>query len=247
MNTPTVHPSPVQPAQRDHGVTAEPVRVAPNFLDAGNVPDDDADERATVDSALPTAPSCLGLVLGMREIGYAVTSGGQLHAFGILNINKLVSAESKESRFRALVMNYLEIPQVTRIALMEPYPGIADEALIASLLAWLTQVSVEKRRAIEVSPYAAVMRTHGSETQPATHRTLCATLAKRWPVLQRFTPEAELPVRGHLVPDFLSVKLPRFASPRERYWQRAFLALGTALHAIETASSSDASVEPHGA
>lgn len=252
MNTSTVHPTPDEVAARDlagkSGAAAQPVRVAPNFLDGDEPaqadPAEDADEQANVESALPTAPSCLGLVLGMREVGYAVTSGAQLHAFGVLNIKKIQSPEGKESRFRGLVLNYLNIPQVTRIALVEPYPGIADEALVTSLLAWLNQVSVERNRTIEVCPYNAVMRTHGTEVAPATHRTLCTTLARRWPVLSRFTPEAELPVRGHLVPDFLASKLPRFASPRERYWQRAFLALGTALHAIDNVS---APAEPHGA
>lgn len=239
MNTPNVHPNHDETrdlaGNRDQGVHP----VAPNFV-RGEQPGPssssaEAAAAAAIASQRPTAPCCLGLVLGTREVGFALTSGTGLHAFGVLNIGKCASQEAKESRFRALVLNYLDLPVVTRVALVEAYPGIVNEPVVTSFLTWLSQVCVEKNRAIEVAPYLSVMRHFGTETEAATHRTLCRTLAKRWSVLSRFTPDAELPARGHLVPDVFSAKLPRFASPRERYWQRAFLALGTSLYAVTKA------------
>jgi hypothetical protein len=254
MTHPTVHSTPDEAARRglvDAGdPVPEPVRLAPNFLD-GDEPStasvatettltDEADQHIPVPSVRLSAPCALGLALGLREVGYAVAGPEQLGAFGILNIGKLTTPESKESRFRSLILNYLDVPQVRRIALVEPFPGIAGEGLIVSLLAWLNQVGVERTVAIDVFPYAALMRAHGTDAQPATIRTLGTNLARRFRELRPFTPEAELPVRGHQVPDFLAQKLPRFASPRERYWSRGFLALAAALHASNVGLSAPA-------
>lgn len=175
-------------------------------------------------SSIPAIPAkeCLGLVLGGREIGYAVSSKGRLRHYGVLNIRKLNSQESKEARFRQVVKALFDRFNVTSVVVVEPVSGFNVSPLFHSLAIWLRDELLRRRVQLVTTARETVRQRHAEDKRPATQRALARTLAVRFPELERLTLPAEAESNGCVRP-----------TSKERYWSSMFLALAAALKHLE--------------
>jgi hypothetical protein len=176
----------------------------------------------------PTAV-CLGLALTTRDLGLAVTSPNQLFATRVINLRKLVSDEARERRFAQVLDQALATYPVTRLAVVLPERPSPPPPRVATQHTRLVEVSRERALPLTTKTAQDVKTAFTDQDAPhASHRTLTAALVARFPELAAKAP--------HLAPPAPGFRPRRLRTNKERYWSRMFLALGGALHALETAS-----------
>lgn len=170
----------------------------------------------------PTTPTCLGILLGAREVGVAVATREHLLHDGVVNLRKLTSREGREARFRQAMAARLDRFPVTRVAVTRPLGVLHDPGLVDAERAWLADECRRRGLALHAYDTRAVRADPASAGRLRTHRVLAEQLAARFPELAgkcptyRTTPASGVPARA-------------------RYWFRMFLALATALCDLDRA------------
>ncbi len=179
---------------------------------------------------LRATETALGIAIGGREVGLAVVTREHLLAFEVKDLHKLASREGKESRFRNAILAVLDRFQVSRVALVAPPPMDAHRALVRAEEAWLAAEAAG--RSLPLATHAAAdVRARCVPPGRASNRALGEALAGEYPELWRSAASAEA-VPGR---DRVATLRRRIRTPRERYWARAFLALGAARRDLDLA------------
>lgn len=174
----------------------------------------------------------LGIRLGARAVGLAVTTVPHVVHFQVLNLCKLTSQTGKEARFRQVVQALLTRHAPARLLLVPADPGCADTPLVCALTTWLAQEAARCELDLRVVEASAVRQALCPPALRPSGRALAEALATRFEAVRHLAPSRE-PVPGvQYLPD-LARRGRRTRSSRQLYWQPMFLALGAAVLGLE--------------
>lgn len=188
---------------------------APNLLNPRSVPE-----------------TVLGVLLSAREIGLAIVRENRLLEFGVTNLRKLQSRETKEQRARRAIEQLLDEYTVTRIARAVPDRDLDPSGVVTAEFAWLEAEAL--RRNLQLHAYQAsdIRRALVGSGRRATNRTVSEAIALRYQALSKYAPSAQPAAGSNLVPE-LAARRSTMPNNRERYWTRVFLAAGAAAYDLD--------------
>ncbi len=166
---------------------------------------------------------CLGLTLGIREVGIAVTTRTSVLQTRVLNLRCLTSRGGIERRFRQELENTVNAFAVEHIALAAVGTGAEKFPLLVVLHRHVLDVAEEQRLAIAHLAPAAIKSGLAPPATNPSHRALRAAMIARFPSLSHLSSARAAPAINGMR-DFGLVN----PSAKERYWTPMFLALGAA-------------------
>lgn len=186
----------------------------------------------------------LGVALGTRAAGLAVTTAEHVVHHQVLNLGKLTTQTGKEARFRQVLQDLLERHEPSMLALVSPAGQSVKRGLLCSLDLWLREEAGQRALPLHETTSDEVRRALVPPGEQPSGRRLAEALCKRFEGVRVLAPSRESVPGAEYVPE-LALRGRRTRSSRELYWRPMFQALGSAVLALQHGTHPPYESTPH--
>lgn len=186
----------------------------------------------------------LGVALGARAVGLAVTTAEHVVHHQVLNLGKLTTQTGKEARFRQVLQALLDRHEPSMLALVSPATQTVERGFLCSLDAWLREEAGRRTLLLRETTSDAVRRALVPPGEQPSGRRLAEALCAQFEGVRVLAPSREKVPGAEYVPE-LALRGRRTRSSRELYWRPMFLALGSAVLVLQDRSHPTYESTPH--